>query len=75
MGPAGRVVLLPHWVLAGPSSAKLRAAFRVLHRCLAGRPIERDDFLWRLAGQSSRLTVADFPNHFDGANPRCLHEL
>ena len=66
---------LVHAVLAGPSSAKLRAAFRVLHRCLAGRPIKRDDLLGRLARQSSRLTVADLPNHFDGANPRCLHGL
>jgi len=62
-------------MLAGPSSAKLRTAFRVLHCCLTGRPIKRDDFLGRLAGQSARLTVADLANHFDGANPRCLHEL
>ena len=60
-------------MLAGPAPAKLRAFDGFLPRCFPCGPVIRDDFVPRLPGQASCLTVTNLPDHLDGANPSSIH--
>ena len=59
--------------LAGSLSSRLGTLTQIFSRGLASRSVERDDFGVRLAGQLSRVTIANAANHIDSAHSSCFH--
>ena len=59
--------------LAGSLSSRLGTLAQIFSRGFASRSVERDDFGVRLAGQLSRVAIANAANHVDSAHFSSLH--
>lgn len=59
--------------LAGFSLGGLGSPLGLVRGSEPSRSIERHDLVWRLASQTTRMTIADLSHHLDSTDSRSLH--
>src|SRR5688572_7199167 len=59
----------------GATTAGLRALSGVFHRRLTSRAVESNHLFRRLAGETTRVPIANLAGHLDRSDARTLHTL